>query len=249
MSDFHVFMLIGLVCRLKKSLFCTDHLFSAQIQPKPLPKHIFTSIMQLLHYAIREMQTWNQLLVICLDTPPVAYLGAFHAFLWPGTQPSPPSIKSPHKGANRISLTWGIQNILFAGSGPEIFWRPPPILLSPPIWPPTNRPLRNVSCIYQSIAFDVRILNVIYISNHTWRQYVIIFDASCSRLTWDLFVCLTRKIQATSYKKTTHTTHKTYTDLRPIRNESWLASWYELCCACSQFASIKPARGLNMTVL
>jgi hypothetical protein len=49
---------------------CTDHLFSAQIQPKPLPKHNFTSIMQLLHNAMRNLQVWNQLLVICLNTPP-----------------------------------------------------------------------------------------------------------------------------------------------------------------------------------
>jgi len=59
---------------------CTDPLFSAQIQPKPLPKHFFTSIMQFMHNAMRKLQFWNQLLVFCLITP-AAYLGTFHAFL------------------------------------------------------------------------------------------------------------------------------------------------------------------------
>ena len=49
---------------------CTDHLFSAQFQPKPLPKHFFTSVMQLMHNAMCKLQVWNQLLVICLNTPP-----------------------------------------------------------------------------------------------------------------------------------------------------------------------------------
>jgi len=107
---------------------CTDHLLSAKIQPKPLPKHFFTSIMQLMHNAMRKLQVWNQLLLVCLNTPPrptwgqsrvtrMAYsprlwlmaigwwnkinqcrklklnltqsLGAFHAFLWTGTQTPP----------------------------------------------------------------------------------------------------------------------------------------------------------------
>ena len=37
---------------------CIDHLFSAQIQPKLLPKHFFTSFMQLVHNAIRKLQVW-----------------------------------------------------------------------------------------------------------------------------------------------------------------------------------------------
>jgi len=35
-----------------------------------------------MYYAIREWHAWN---LICLNLPP-AYLGAFHAFLWPRTQ-------------------------------------------------------------------------------------------------------------------------------------------------------------------
>jgi len=49
---------------------CTDHLFSAQIQPKSLPKHFFPIIMQLMLNAMRKLQIWNQLLLICLNTPP-----------------------------------------------------------------------------------------------------------------------------------------------------------------------------------
>ena len=51
---------------------CTHsyHLFSAQIQPKPLAKHFLTSVMQPMHDAIRELQVWNELLEICLNTPP-----------------------------------------------------------------------------------------------------------------------------------------------------------------------------------
>jgi hypothetical protein len=48
---------------------CTDHQFRAQIQPKPAPKQLFTSFMQLLSNAIRELQVQNQLLVFCLNAP------------------------------------------------------------------------------------------------------------------------------------------------------------------------------------
>ena len=35
-----------------------------------MPKQFFTSFMQLMYNAIRELQVWNQVLVICLNTPP-----------------------------------------------------------------------------------------------------------------------------------------------------------------------------------
>jgi hypothetical protein len=65
---------------------CTDHLFSAQIQPKPLPKHFFTSFMQLLYSAIRELQAWNELLEIGLNTPPRPTWG--HSYDQAPTHPS-----------------------------------------------------------------------------------------------------------------------------------------------------------------
>ena len=88
---------------------CTDHLLSAQIQPKPLPKHLFTSIMQLMHNALRKMQVWNQLLVICLNTP-AAYLWTFRAFLWPGTQ-TPPFNQITQKGCQSTGLELRIPKI------------------------------------------------------------------------------------------------------------------------------------------
>ena len=38
------------------------------------------------------------------EQTPAAYLGTFHAILRPGTQ-TPPLIKSPNKGANRLGLS------------------------------------------------------------------------------------------------------------------------------------------------
>jgi hypothetical protein len=77
------------------------HLFSAQIQPKPLPKHFFTSIMQLMHNAMRKLQVWNQLLLICLNTPPQPIWGHSMHFYDEAPRPAP-LIMSPNKGANRL---------------------------------------------------------------------------------------------------------------------------------------------------
>ena len=68
---------------------CTDHLVSAQIQPKPLPKHFFTSVMQLMHNAMRKLQVWNQLLVICLNTPPRPTWGHSMHYFDQATRPPP----------------------------------------------------------------------------------------------------------------------------------------------------------------
>ena len=66
---------------------CTDHLFSAQTQPKPLPKHFFILFM-LMHNAMRKLQVWNWLLVICLKTPPRPTWG--HSLHFYDQAPSPP---------------------------------------------------------------------------------------------------------------------------------------------------------------
>jgi len=76
-------------------------MFSAQIQPKF--KQHFTLLMQLLHNAMRELQVWNQLLVICLNTPPRPTWG--HSMHFVTRHPDPPSIKAPNKGANRTGLS------------------------------------------------------------------------------------------------------------------------------------------------
>ena len=91
---------------------CTDHLFSAQIQPKPLPKHFVTAIMQLMHNAMRKLQVWNLLLVICLNTPPRPTRGHSMQFYDQAPRP-PPYIKSPNKAAKRLGLSWGFQKYIY----------------------------------------------------------------------------------------------------------------------------------------
>ena len=147
---------------------CTDHLLSAQIQPKPLPKHLFTSIMQLMHNALRKMQVWNQLLVICLNAP-CALLGDIPCISMT-RHPDPPRY-SNHPTKMPIDWAWAqdSKNILiFRKSGPVKFWSPPPILRPPLDPPPSPDPLRIETFIYQLIALDVRIPNMYFID--TWRQ-------------------------------------------------------------------------------
>ena len=86
----------------------TDHLFSAQIQPKTLPKPFFTWIMQLMHNAMRKLQFWNQLLVICLNTPPQPTWGHFMHF-YDQAPWTLSLIISPNEGDNWIGLRWGFQ--------------------------------------------------------------------------------------------------------------------------------------------
>jgi len=56
----------------------------------------------------------------------VAYLGAFHAFPWPGTQ-TPPFDQITQQGcqSNRLELRIPKTSLLFAGSGPENFLEHP----------------------------------------------------------------------------------------------------------------------------
>jgi len=66
-----------------------------------LPKHFFTSIMQLLHNAMRKLQVWNKLLVICLSTPPRPTWG--HSMQFYDQAPrTPPFINSP----NKVPIDW-----------------------------------------------------------------------------------------------------------------------------------------------
>ena len=82
-----------------------NHLLSALIQPKTLPKHFFTSFLQLMHNAIRELQVWNELLVICLNTPPRLTWGHSMHFYDQAPNP-PPNYQITQQGfqSNRLEL-------------------------------------------------------------------------------------------------------------------------------------------------
>jgi len=73
---------------------------------------------------MRNLQVWNQLLVICLNTPPRPTLGHSMHFYDQAPRP-PPSIKPPNKGANRLGFELRIPNIyiyiVLRESGPEKF--------------------------------------------------------------------------------------------------------------------------------
>jgi len=77
---------------------------------KYLPRHFFSSFMQLMHNAIRELQVWNQLLVISLNIfPRPTWWHSMH-FCDQAPRP-PPLLKLPNNGANWTGLSWGTQNI------------------------------------------------------------------------------------------------------------------------------------------
>ena len=130
--------------------------------------------------AMRKLQVWNQLLVICLNTPPRPTWGHAMHFCDKACRP-PPFIKSPNKGANRSGLSWGVQTYI------NILWKWPSKILEhhrkiprSSLDPPLFDPLRIDPFIYQSISLDVRIPNYIYILIDTWHQKVMILEASCS---------------------------------------------------------------------
>ena len=130
---------------------CTDHLFSAQIQPKSLPNHFFTSFMQLMHNAMRELQVWNRLVVICLNTPP-RLLGGISC-ISVSRHPDPPFNQITQQGCQSNGLE--LRNpIIFI-----ICWKwPRKNLAAPPKSPSPPNLLRIDSFIpYQSIAFYFRI--------------------------------------------------------------------------------------------
>ena len=82
---------------------CTDHLFRAQIQPKPSPKHF---LLQSCNFCILQcvnckfgINCW-----FCLNTPPQPTWG-HNMHFYDQTPRPPPLIKSPNKGANRLGLS------------------------------------------------------------------------------------------------------------------------------------------------
>ena len=93
---------------------------------------LFTSIMQLMHNAMRKLQVWNQLLVICLNTLPRPTWGHSMHFYDQAPRP-PPLIKSPNNDANRLGLSSGFQNYIYIVwkwhskilETPPQFFRPP----------------------------------------------------------------------------------------------------------------------------
>jgi hypothetical protein len=65
--------------------------------------------MQLMHNAMRELQVWNQLLVLP-EHNPAAYLGTFHAFLW---HPDPPLYQITQQGCRLTGLEPRIKYIFY----------------------------------------------------------------------------------------------------------------------------------------
>ena len=110
---------------------------------------------------------------------PAAYLGTFHAFLWPGTQTPPPHLNQITQQwcpSTELELRIPKMYLYLDESGPVKSWSPSQELPdSPPTSPP--KPLRIVPSIYQLIALDVRVPS-------TTAQIVIILDASCCR-SWE----------------------------------------------------------------
>jgi|AntDeeMinimDraft_6_1070357.scaffolds.fasta_scaffold16053_2 hypothetical protein len=104
----------------------TDHLFGAQAQPNSLPKYIFTSFMQLVHVATHELQVWNHLLAICLDTPPRPTWGHSMHICDQGPRP-PTAINSPNKGVNCLRLRIPKIEIKFVGAAQKVSTGPPQI--------------------------------------------------------------------------------------------------------------------------
>ena len=140
---------------------CTDHLFSAKIQPKPLPKHLITSFMLLCIMQYVNCKFGN----VAGNLPghnPAAYLGAFNAFLWPGTQTPP--FESNH---TRVPIEWAQAEpnvyLLFTGSGPEIS-EPPQMTTHQPT------PQNGLNYIPIDSFWRQDSKYVIRISIDTWRQ-------------------------------------------------------------------------------
>jgi len=83
--------------------------------------------MQLMHNAMRKLQVWNQLLVICLNTPPWPTWGqSMHSY---DQAPRPPLlIKSPNKGDNRLKfqcINYLLEVAQYNSGDPQEFTRPP----------------------------------------------------------------------------------------------------------------------------
>ena len=132
--------------------------------------------MQLMHNAMRKVQVWNELLEICLNTPPRPTWG--HSMHFYDQAPRPPFNQITQQGCQSTGLE--LRNskmyLYLDESGPVKSWSPSQELPDSPPTSPLN-PLRIVSSIYQLIALDVRVPS-------TTVQKVIILDASCCR-SWE----------------------------------------------------------------
>jgi len=85
-----------------------------------------------MHNAICELRVWNQLLVICLNTPPPPTWGRSMHFCGQAPRP-PPLTKSPNKGANRLGLVEDSKNIfIICWKWPRKFLEPLPPISEPP---------------------------------------------------------------------------------------------------------------------
>ena len=96
------------------------------------------------------------------EITPTAYLGTFHAILWPGTQIPPLLSNHPTRVLN--DWAWALRipklYLTFRESVLVWFWSIPPKLADPPWTPPPPDPLWIDSFLYQSMALDVRIPNI-----------------------------------------------------------------------------------------
>ena len=86
-----------------------------------------------LHNAMRKLQVWNQLLVICLNTTPRPTWGhSMHFYDQAGTQ-TPPFNQITQQGCQLTGFELRISKIyFFRESGPVEFWSPPPNSQTPP---------------------------------------------------------------------------------------------------------------------
>ena len=106
---------------------CTEHLFSAQIQPK----HLFTSFMQLMHNTIRKLQVWNQLLAISLNTPPRPTWG--HSMHFYDQAPRPPLSQITQQGCQSNGFELRIpKNDFICWKWPRQILKTPPQNSEPP---------------------------------------------------------------------------------------------------------------------
>jgi len=135
--------------------------------------------------ATRELQVWNQLLVICLNTPPRPAWG--HSMHFCDQAPRPPFlIKSLNKNANRLGLSWRFHKYVYyllevaqknSGAPPKIS-EPPQMTTHQPT------PLNRLIYIPIDSFWRQDTKHVIYITINTRRQNVMILTGSCTNVTF-----------------------------------------------------------------
>jgi len=114
--------------------------------------------MQFMQNAMRELQVWNQLLVMCLNTitQPTGGIPCISVTMY-SDNPHP---LSNHPTRVPIKQAWAEEpkNILiFCENGPVGFWSTPKKFLDPP---PDNPPTPSDSTHLYTNRFDVRIPNI-----------------------------------------------------------------------------------------